>query len=138
MSFSSDIAKFAKKAGENMVTTRKSVFFQLAESIVERTPVDTGRAKGNWQPSLHTFKSGTVAGASDPIPAIKMVADSANGDDSMCLINNLPYIQPLEYGYYGEGPKVIGGYSSQAPRGMVRITVREFKVALRKAVAGLK
>jgi len=128
MSFSSDIAKFAKKAGENMVTTRKSVFFQLAESIVERTPVDTGRAKGNWQPSLHTFKSGTVAGTDNPIPAIRMVADKAKGDETMCLVNNLEYIVPLEYGHSQQ----------QAPAGMVRISVQEFKAAVRKAVAGLK
>jgi hypothetical protein len=39
------------------------------------------------------------------------------------LVNNLPYIKPLEY-----------GHSKQAPQGMVRISVVRFRQALKKAI----
>ena len=89
MSFQSDIAKFAKKAKTNAMTVRRSVFFQLAENIVKLTPVDKGRARGNWQPSLRMFKSGEISGVGvDPMPKVDCVANSAKGDEPMFLVNN--------------------------------------------------
>jgi hypothetical protein len=50
----------------------------------------------------------------------------------------------LEFGEYGKppgsasGPKTIGGYSKQAPNGMVRLTVQEYGVKLREVVERLK
>lgn len=42
------------------------------------------------------------------------------------IFNNVEYIVPLEY-----------GHSKQSPAGMVRITLKEFQVYLKKAAAGL-
>jgi hypothetical protein len=42
------------------------------------------------------------------------------------LMNNLPYAQPLEY-----------GHSSQAPAGMVRISVIEVQMFISKAISEL-
>lgn len=139
MSFAQDMLKFAKKTNSNILEVRKAVFFDLAKQIIVRTPVDTGRARGNWQPNLHNFSSGVVGGVKhDPMPDVRKVADSARGDDSLTLVNNLPYIHKLEYGGYGKGPKTRYGYSRQAPYGMVRITVASYKKSMRKAVAGVR
>ena len=130
MSFASDIAKFANKTGQSMQQVKRVVFFQLAESIVQLTPVDTGRAKGNWQPSLGSFKGGTLEtldkGGSGVLSQVQSVAAASKGDDTLCLVNNLPYIKRLE-----------DGYSGQSPSGMVTLTVQRFNSALKKAVAGL-
>ena len=62
------------------------------------------------------------------------------------LTNSLPYAMVLEYGLYPDPPKfgskkrgedgvavhVQGGYSMQAPNGMVRVTAREFSDAVRR------
>lgn len=141
MSFASDIAKFANKTGQNMQQVKRVVFFQLAESIVQLTPVDTGRAKGNWQPSKGEFKSGTIASefpgsvvgsASDSagrsvMDGVKAITSDTKGDETLCLVNNLPYIKRLEDGYS----------QKQSPSGMVGLTVQRFNTALKSAVAGL-
>ena len=130
MSFASDIAKFATKTGQSMQQVKRVVFFQLAESIVQLTPVDTGRAKGNWQPSKGSFKSRTLKtfdkGGGGVLSRVQSVAKSSKGDETLCLVNNLPYIKRLE-----------DGYSKQSPVGMVGLTVQRFDSALKKAVAGL-
>jgi hypothetical protein len=54
------------------------------------------------------------------------------------MTNALPYIRILEYGGYPNPPKrptgkTINGFSTQAPGGMVRISVAEFNEKLVKA-----
>ena len=128
MSFENDIRKFAKKAGTNMVTVRKSLFFELSKEIMERTPVDTGRARANWIPSTGKPSSMTVRSNNDYVMArVQNVLKKTRLDDTLYLVNNLPYINKLEY-----------GYSNKAPKGMVRVTVAGAMVSLKKAVRGLK
>jgi hypothetical protein len=147
MSFASDIAKFATKTGQNMQQVKRVVFFQLAESIVHLTPVGNqslwkhpesappgyvgGRAKGNWQPSIGSFKSGTLetldASGSGVLGNVQSVAAGSRGDDTLCLVNNLPYIKALEDGHS----------QRQAPHGMLSLSIQRFNSALSKAVSGL-
>jgi len=126
MSFASDIAKFAKKTGQKLDRAIVSACYQISEAIVMGTPVDTGRARGNWIPTVNNpsrstltidDKAGTMA-----LSKIGAVTMNAPGN-VYYLVNNLPYIQRLEY-----------GWSQQFPQGMVRINVQNFQAALRKAV----
>lgn len=130
MSFASDIAKWAKKTG--LATERVPAFvcLSLSEKIIGRTPVDTGRAKGNWQATIASPAAGATdttdpAGAA-AIAKAAVVAQAASGN-VFYLVNNLPYIRRLEY-----------GYSSQAPAGMVRVTAQEFEQAVAAAVQKVK
>jgi hypothetical protein len=126
MSFASDIAKFAQKTGQKLDRAIVSACYQISEAIVMGTPVDTGRARGNWIPTVNnpagsvldvTDKAGTMA-----LSKIGAVTLTAPGN-IYYLVNNLPYINRLEY-----------GWSKQAPIGMVRVNVENFQAALRKAV----
>ena len=126
MSFASDIAKFAEKTGQKLDRAIVSACYQISEAIVMGTPVDTGRARGNWIPTVNnpsgvtldvTDKGGTMA-----LSKIGAVTLTAPGN-IYYLVNNLPYINRLEY-----------GWSKQAPIGMVRVNVENFQAALRKAV----
>lgn len=58
------------------------------------------------------------------------------------LTNNLSYIRVLEYGLYPQGAyktfRTKGGYSIQAPQGMVRITAREFNRVVKEQVNKFK
>ena len=53
---------------------------------------------------------------------------SPSGDESIYISNNLPYIATLEYGGYPNPPKsgsgkTVNGFSKQAPKGMVGVTL---------------
>lgn len=97
----------------------RGVFFEVAKRIIDRTPVKTGRARGNWQASQGKPVTGTVerddlSGAAALAQVSAVVQGHTSGED-LCLTNNLVYIRPLEE-----------GHSKQAPSGMVALTVSEF------------
>lgn len=137
MSFAKEISTFGVKTKEQMDFFVFTICTEIGSGIVLKTPVaeeNGGRARGNWLPSLDVPENG-VTTRIDPTGAsvlseIQALAKQASGR-IFYLSNNLPYIRHLEYGLYGQppgsanGPKTIGGYSKQAPAGMVRLTINE-------------
>ena len=90
--------------------------------VVRKSPVDTGRFRGNWIVSKNaanttssqvTDKNGgqTITKGSGVIDTFKM-----NTDSRIIIQNNLPYANRLE-----------NGWSKQAPNGMVALTVAEMQ-----------
>jgi hypothetical protein len=90
--------------------------------VVRKSPVDTGRFRGNWIVSKNapnakssevTDKNGgqTITKGSGVIDTFKMDTDSR-----IIIQNNLPYANRLE-----------NGWSKQAPNGMVALTVAEMQ-----------
>lgn len=119
MSFSQQIAQFGVQAAGRIENVRKGVIIKLFSAVILDTPVDTGRARANWQVSENapiknetgtTDKSGRA-----PIAAVEAAAKNSNGDVSIYLSNNVPYIGRLE-----------DGYSRKAPEGMVKRNVIRF------------
>ena len=109
---------------KKMETLIKKSVFDLTSAIISNTPVDTGRARANWQVSfnkpiedkLDTLdKSGnvTISKANDKILNNKVPT-------TYYITNNLPYIMRLEY-----------GWSKQSPAGMVRINLLKFNQILK-------
>jgi hypothetical protein len=111
-----------------------------------------GQALHAWLPttdhpadSIPTKKD---ASGNETLEKIKLVCESAKGDQSLFLTNNLPYIKSLEFGWYGkwEGGsftpattrKVIGGYSRQAPAGMMEKNIAKWDDILDAAVKSEK
>ncbi len=90
--------------------------------LVRRTPVDTGRARNNWNlahghPNATNIREGEHP--KDGGLAIAKAASQASGlkaGDVIYLTNALPYIPALEH-----------GHSNQAPQGMIRLTAKELK-----------
>lgn len=125
--FARNIRKWSDKTGRHIDDTIRAVVLDLSAKIIARTPVDTGRARGNWQAATGQPASGTL-GMLDPSGGAATAAAALKAKDApgriYYLTNNLPYIRRLEY----------DGYSSQAPNGFVRVTVAEFKQALSNAV----
>lgn len=116
MTFSVDLARFAKKTGRSLEQTHREVCIELFRGVVMASPVDTGRFRGNWQASAAWPKSGTL-----PIrPAAAALAEIMTNVGPLggvtYLANNLPYALRLEE-----------GYSRQAPVGMVRVNVARFE-----------
>ena len=67
----------------------------------------------------------------------RMSITFAQGDDKIIIQNNLPYIKKLEFGGYtdkSETEKTIGGFSKQAPQGMVGLTLAKAEQLWERAV----
>lgn len=130
MDFNLSMEKFAEKTLDKLEVGFKKVAFGLSEDIIMATPVDSGRARGNWFPEINTFSNqeDNNADGSGSI-AISKVASKTRAlklGQTFTLTNNLPYIVRLEYGLYplnSKGSKTISGFSKQAPQGMVRINI---------------
>jgi len=101
----------------------RKVAFQLLDLIVRKTPVDTGRARGNWQVAVDTEAGeatvdGGPAGAVTAIGLSKLA--SVKAFSTVVIYNNVEYIVFLEE-----------GSSTQAPQGMVQISIAEVESQFR-------
>ena len=123
----------AKKAGKNADFVVRKVCSDIEAGVVKRTPVDTGRLRANWIASVGNAYEGQVQGTGNPNN--EQAIRNAPGN-VWYLTNNLPYAAVAEFGLYGKppgsanGPKTKAGYSTQAPAGMVRITIAAVKSSL--------
>lgn len=108
-------------AQEELRTIIARIALDAVRRIVLRTPVDKGRARGNWFAQIGS--AGTeISESFDPTGSAAI--QRANGALSayraydgfpvISIYNNLPYINALEH-----------GHSDQAPAGMVSITAAE-------------
>jgi hypothetical protein len=132
--FALDLTKFAEKAGVMANAIISKICLDLTSNIILKTPVDTGRARANWQTGINQAPGGQISATdksgSATISAAARDVQNAPGN-IFYITNNLPYIASLEFGLYRPGPKTIGGFSLQAPSGMVRISINEISRALR-------
>ena len=137
LEFSQAIQLYAEKVGATLDETLRAVALDLYGAIIKDTPVDTGRAKGNWQTTLGSPAVGVIERTSEDGAIAEMNEEVAKfkGDTTMYLTNNLPYIGTLEYGGYGTGDGATekttrDGFSIQAPYGMVRKNVVRVKARI--------
>lgn len=93
----------------------------LGTRIVRKTPVKTGLARGNWRLAIGNRVGAGVLRRKDQsgLNAIADIVSSASriaAYSSFTLYNNVPYL-----------PRLEDGYSQQAPLGMIRLSLKEFK-----------
>ena len=124
--FEIGLRKFAEKTELKINDVVRKIGLEVYSSVVMRSPVDTGRFRGNWNLSLANFDPSVSEltdkeGAASIASASISIADYKGG--SIYISNNLPYAQRLE-----------DGWSKQAPVGMLRITVVEFQEMVNKVV----
>lgn len=120
MTFAKEITDWTIKADGLQREQVKYVCFTLFKDIVMGTPVDTGRARGNWQASIGSAAGGEVIGSdkSGGATISKAQPDIENAPGTVFYIsNNLPYIYRLEF----------EGWSQQAPAGWVRYSIERAK-----------
>lgn len=120
MSAADQVQAFTDRAIGRADAFHKKIALELFRRIVLRTPVDTGRLRGNWQAGAGVYETtttdGTDPGGQATIGAISATVLGAGPFVALTLTNNLPYAVPIEY-----------GHSQQAPAGMVRVSVAEFQ-----------
>lgn len=115
MSFAQQVATFAAKSEKAIDQTVRAITYALFAEVIDRTPVDTGRLKGNWQVSQGAPVGGTVEITDKDGGTTKTkVAVGMGGWGSVTyLTNNLPYAYRIEYD---------GWSHTKAPAGMVRVS----------------
>ena len=132
--FNVNLDKILKKAGDNASAIARKVALELYTKVVQKSPVDSGRLRGNWNVGLNGVDNTEYpidASALGSLPSGSGLTRSASAlssfkiGDTIFITNNMPYVYKLEYGLYNDGPKTVGGYSRQAPQGFVRITYKE-------------
>lgn len=99
---------------DNTAKLVRKVALAVDAELVLSTPVDTGRARSNWQAEINT----PATGEAEPVPpqqaiddATRVIAESKPGD-AIHITNNLPYIGRLNE-----------GWSAQAPEGFVETAI---------------
>lgn len=119
--FALDLRKFADSIPVEMV---KPVVQKLAmhalRGVVMKSPVDTGRFRGNWNVAVNRIDYSVTAetdksGGSVIAKGAAIIA-SAEPDQAICISNNVPYAVALEF-----------GHSKQAPAGIVALTFAELE-----------
>jgi hypothetical protein len=120
----------------------RKIALELFRRVIYKTPVDSGRARANWQVTIGSAASGTVqiddTNGSATMTRATAASRGFRAGDVIYLTNNLPYIMKLEEGGYPDGPKTVGGFSRQAPAGMVALTVQEFAIVVNQILVEVR
>lgn len=112
-----DFEQVAEDMDTHLDLVVRKVALDLYGRITKKTPVDTGRARANWNLSIGSPDL-TV---DDDATKIKSASLSkGDGEKDIYIANNLPYISALEH-----------GHSKQAPRGMVALSIKEVNRAFK-------
>lgn len=124
------IDRWAVAAKGDMGKAARACFLEIYTRILIRSPVDTGRFRGNWMIGMDAAPDGFYVeklnkpGAIDP-EQVEKIAGYRLGA-TVSYRNNLPYSVALE-----------NGHSGQAPAGVVKVTIVDFggitAAAVRKA-----
>jgi hypothetical protein len=130
---------------EKIEEVRRIYAFEILRRVIMRSPVDTGRFRSNWLTTLNN-ETGETRDATDKSgnSALKegqRVIDSARGEDSIVIQNNMSYGPKIEYGGFTKKPetaKTIGGYSKQSPKGVVGVTLAQAGQIFQAAVRAVK
>lgn len=139
---------FGRRVGKWVVDTKRQrddvvtlVFKRLGTLIVNCTPVGD---RTLWQsPAPAEYRPGSLvnnwfAGIGEP-GALTARGHNVNGADSLSQINAISKRAPGKLAYIANplpyARRVEYGWSTQAPSGMVRISVAEFQQIVRRAVA---
>jgi hypothetical protein len=124
--FALDISHFINRTRSNADLVTKKIVLDIARSVIRKSPVDTGRFKGNWQYGTNELPTGTTdihdeSGSGTVAHIAGQVPAQASGKLHY-IVNNLPYSIRLEH-----------GWSAQAPQGMVGLTIAEYQAIVRRA-----
>jgi len=123
--FADQVRAWERKTERKMDLAVRKIALQMFTRIILKSPVDSGRFRGNWQLAIGSVPEGTLElddkTGTATIAKGAAIALGMNAGDTIYFANNLPYARRLEE-----------GYSQQAPAGMVALTVQEFQSIVRQ------
>lgn len=136
-SFTTRIETIASRIEKNADKVKRATALTVDQTVVMATPVDTGRARANWQvragiaptdviDAISPGKGGST-GAQNTQAALeqgKIAISSAQPGQEIHITNNLPYIGRLNEGHSAQAP---AGFVEQAVNAGIE-TVRQAKL----------
>lgn len=125
--FALDIAKFNKKTEVSIDTIVRKVSLELLIRLIAKSPVDTGRFRGNWQVESPTPNLDVDPEGFDRIGTVTMARGLAKvkkltAGPLVWITNNVSYGEFLER-----------GHSKQAPKGVLMQVVQSFPGIVERA-----
>lgn len=130
--FELDLKAFGKSIETDLSIVLKKTALDLFKKIVKKTPRETGRAQASWIMSQQIPNTSYVAPKLEKgkkYSISEALSNAKLGDvypySIIFITNNLEYIEALEL-----------GHSSQAPQGMVRMSLIELENELKQAIGG--
>jgi len=109
----------------------RAIGLEAHARLIRRTPVDTGRARANWNVAIDRIDRSVDEESFDKSGqrAIQEGSTTVAGfrpGQRLFLTNSLPYVPALER-----------GSSRQAPNGMVAVTAAEMRALVARALASI-
>jgi hypothetical protein len=118
--FQMGLSRFKSDIDVNVGKLHRAVALEGLKGVVRMTPVDTGRARANWQVTQDVPATSEVdgedKGGGRTIAAGSGAIAGAPPYSVTYIANNLPYIETLE-----------DGGSTQAPNGMLNVTYQRLQ-----------
>lgn len=118
--------RIAKAVEPNVANEVNKTAGLILATVVPATPVDTGRARGNWQVSTARSITSEInrldQNGGSTISLGQSRINTRPRGATIYICNNVPYIQRLN-----------DGYSAQAPAGFVQLAVRAAVAHVRNA-----
>ena len=115
--FANRIRRIGRRVERNGPAIARQVAILVDQAVVTSTPVDTGRARSNWQAHLGAPVSGTVdalfpgrggstgeQNTAASLAAARAVISGFRGESSIHITNNLEYIEDLNRGSSAQAP----------------------------------
>lgn len=100
------MSRFIKAMEKDLANAVKDISAQALNSLIKKTPVDTGDAQNSWNMTEDKIDTSLLQSKRERI----------SGKKDVYITNSVPYIKALEH-----------GHSKQAPKGMIGLTVNELK-----------
>ena len=131
MSFTLDVSRFVAKSTVSIKIIKTKIIFDIFSSVILKSPVDTGRFRQNWYAGVDEIPTDLDMDAKDKSGgvAINRMMGVLSGissirDETVYLVNHVPY-----------GPALEKGHSKQTPKGMVATTISEFGGIVKAKIA---
>jgi allantoicase len=124
--FSLKLNKQVLDTNEKIEDAIQVIAMDSLRGVVQKSPVDTGRFRGNWivsvdSPNLTETQQTDVNGSATINKGMAAIEAFDINNSRIYIQNNLPY-----------GNRLENGWSKQAPNGMVALTLSEMSAKYRE------
>ena len=125
--FVAEIDAFRERTMQRADMLVRKIALDTFKKVQSKTPVDSGQLRRSWTVSVGEAPS-VFNGSNE-------VINNAKFGNTLYIAADEPYALAVENGLYPKpgGRKTSNGFSIQAPKGMVRITVQEMEALLKKS-----